>query len=139
MDIPNILKFMHPNAVWSVGETYESLIWPEQAIAKPTFDDIVAANVLYTRQKFINDFGVAIQEHIDKTAIAKGYRDAISIATYVASTTVEWQQQAETFIAWRDAVWIYSYAELEKFNNGEREAVDINVFLNELPVINWPN
>lgn len=82
-------------------------------------------------------FQSAIQTHVDGVAITKLYNDGNAMASYVASTNSVWASEAQTFVAWRDAVWIYSYAELDKVMSGEREQPDIETFIDELPVIEW--
>lgn len=42
------------------------------------------------------------------------------------------------FVAWRDAVWTYAYAELDKVLAAEREQPSVEAFIGELPVIAWP-
>jgi len=138
MDIPNILKFMHPNAVWSVGEDYESLNWPEQGIEKPTLQQIIDAEPLYLNSQMIANFSIGIQKHIDAIAREKQYESSVYCATYATSTIQPWQQEALAFIEWRDSVWVYSLGELAKFQSGERPAVSFEEFVQELPVIAWP-
>lgn len=40
-------------------------------------------------------------------------------------------------VAWRDAVWLYAYAELDKVMASEREQPSVDEFIGELPVIEW--
>jgi hypothetical protein len=96
-------------------------------------EDIEAA-----RQAAINQFKVAIQAHIDATAQSKDYDDAKSLATYVNSTIPQWAAEAQVFVAWRDAVWAYALAELNKVLNGQRPQPTVEEFLTELPKIEWP-
>jgi len=87
----------------------------------------------------IEQFRRAIQAHIDATAREKDYDDAKSIATYLNSTVAQWAAEAEAFVAWRDAVWLYAYEQLDKVMNGKREQPTVEEFLVELPKIEWPD
>lgn len=86
----------------------------------------------------IEGFRVAIQQHVDQTAITKLYDSGNSLATYVSSTVPQWAAEAAAFVAWRDAVWAYAYAEMDKVLADLREQPTIEEFLAELPVIEWP-
>lgn len=86
----------------------------------------------------LEDYEESIQNHIDAVAREKRYRHGDACATYVNSPTPQWAAEAQAFIAWRDAVWLYAYAELDKVMNGQREQPTIEEFLAELPEIQWP-
>lgn len=90
------------------------------------------------RQATMGTFERAIQEHIDSSARDMMFRDGVTLASYVASTNATWAEQAQTFVAWRDAVWLYAYAEFAKALSGAREIPTIDAFLSELPAIVWP-
>lgn len=78
-------------------------------------------------------FAAAIQTYIDSIAQAKGYADGVSFAGYVSSTVPAWAAEAHEFIAWRDKVWLYAYAELAKVQSGERPAPEVQGLIAELP------
>lgn len=86
----------------------------------------------------IEPYRAAIQAHVDAAAQGRNYGDGALLASYVTSTIPQWQAEAVTFVAWRDAVWVYTYAELDKALNGEREQPSVEDFIGELPVISWP-
>lgn len=86
----------------------------------------------------IEDFSAAVQTQIDLAAQSRGYGDGFALSTYINSTLPQWAQEAEIFIAWRDAVWIYAYTELYKIQQGQRPIPTINELIAELPTINWP-
>lgn len=90
-------------------------------------------------QQVIEQFRVAIQAHVDATAQSRRYDNGVSLASYVNSTVPQWAAEATAFVAWRDAVWAYSYAELDKVLNEEREQPTVEDFLAELPAISWPD
>ncbi|MFD1330273.1 hypothetical protein [Mycoplana ramosa] len=87
-----------------------------------------------TKKAFEN----AIQKHIDATAIQRLFRDGVTLASYVASTNPQWAAEAQAFVAWRDAVWAYAYAELEKVLTGQRPQPTVEAFLSEIDPIVWP-
>lgn len=84
------------------------------------------------------DYSAAIQKHVDGIAQSKGYSDGHGLATYAVSSVSAWVAEAQTFVAWRDAVWVYAYAELAKVQNGQRAQPTIEQILSELPSITWP-
>lgn len=87
----------------------------------------------------IETFCVAIQAHVDATARGRSYDSGNSLASYIASTNVAWAAEAQAFVTWRDAVWLYSYDELAKVMNGDRAVPPIGEFIGELPAIKWPS
>ena len=90
------------------------------------------------RAATIEQFRAAIQAHVDATAQSRNYDDGNSLASYVASTNEPWASEAQAFVAWRDQVWVYAYAELDKVEAGEREVPTVEAFIVELPVMAWP-
>jgi hypothetical protein len=85
----------------------------------------------------VETFRAAIQQHVDTQAQSRRYDSGNSLASYVASTNASWAAEAQAFVAWRDAVWLYAYAELDKVLAGEREQPSVEEFIGELPVIEW--
>lgn len=75
---------------------------------------------------------------LDAKAQERRYDGAVSISTYVNSTNPQWAAEASAFVAWRDAVWAYAYAELAKVGLGQRPQPSVDEFLGELPVMVWP-
>lgn len=91
-----------------------------------------------TEEQIIASFRLAIQGHVDGTARSRNYDSGTSLASYVASTNPAWAAEAQAFVAWRDAVWTYAYAELDKVTSGQREAPEVEDFVAELPEMVWP-
>lgn len=85
-----------------------------------------------------DDHKNAIVAMLDAKAQERRYDNAVSIATYENSTEAPWAAEAAAFIAWRDQVWKYAYAELEKVMTGQRTQPTVAEFLNELPAMEWP-
>lgn len=89
-------------------------------------------------EQVIEAFRAAIQSHVDAQAVSRRYDSGNSLATYVNSTIPQWAAEAIAFVAWRDAVWAYAYAEMDKVLDGEREQPTIEGFISELPELVWP-
>jgi len=90
----------------------------------------------------LEDYRAAIRAHVDATAQARDYDNAVSCASYVDSTNPQWAAEAQAFVAWRDAVWAYVFAELAKVENGEREQPTVEQFIAELAgavPMEWPS
>lgn len=85
----------------------------------------------------VGRFRSAIQAHVDATAKSRNYDGGNALASYVASTNPQWAAEAQAFVGWRDAVWLYAYAELDKVMAGQRDQPSVEEFLDELPAIEW--
>jgi hypothetical protein len=110
--------------------------WALQAVELATTPPIIPEKTL---EEILREFNFAIQGHIDSIARSRQYESSLHCASYANSTVESWAAESQAFIAWRDSVWSYSYTELAKFENGERQAVTVDEFLTELPAIVWPN
>lgn len=101
---------------------------------------IVTAEVKAEAAKAVTlaTFQMAIQAHVDGTAKSRRYGDGNSLAGYVNSTIPKWSAEAAAFVAWRDQVWVYAYAELDKALGGQRPIPAVADFILELPAISWP-
>jgi hypothetical protein len=75
---------------------------------------------------------------IDAKASERQYDSGATLASYVNSTIEQWSAEAQAFVAWRDAVWLYALAELDKVQKGERDQPSVDDFLAELPAFEWP-
>lgn len=84
------------------------------------------------------DYAAAIQGHVDDVAREHDYRDGFALAGYATSTVPAWAAEARAFVAWRDAVWVYVYSELEAAQIGQRAQPSIPGLVGELPAIAWP-
>jgi uncharacterized membrane protein YgcG len=85
------------------------------------------------------DYAAAIEEHIDRIARAKAYSGAVSLASYANSSIPAWKAEAETFIAWRDAVWAYAYLIMGEVVQGLKQPPTIEGLIADLPTIDWPS
>lgn len=85
------------------------------------------------------DYAAAVQGHVDEVARSLGYADGVAVASYVASNVPAWAQEAQAFVLWRDAVWMYSYQQLAAVTSGARSAPAVADFIAELPLVPWPS
>ncbi|WP_421565206.1 hypothetical protein [Ochrobactrum sp. EDr1-4] len=85
----------------------------------------------------VDVYRLEIQVMIDAKANERQYDSGATLASYVNSTIPEWAMEAQAFVAWRDAVWLYALAELDKVQKGERVHPSIADLLAELPVFEW--
>ena len=89
----------------------------------------------------LSDYTSAIAAMMDAKAVDRRYESALSLATYLGSTNAQWAAEAQAFVAWRDQVWAYCYAEVDKVQAGERPQPTISEFLTELETqfpLTWP-
>lgn len=85
------------------------------------------------------DYQRAVETKIEAVARERLYSNAVSFASYAASTNPTWQAEATTFIAWRDSVWEYAYAQLALVQAGEQAPPSsVEAFIADLPAIVWP-
>ncbi|AWC25444.1 hypothetical protein CO731_04941 [Aminobacter sp. MSH1] len=85
----------------------------------------------------VDDYKNAIVAMLDAMAQQRRYDNAVSISTYVNSTNPQWAAEAAAYVAWRDAVWVYAYAELMRVETGQRPQPSVIDFLAELPSMVW--
>jgi len=80
----------------------------------------------------------AISAEIENTAQGRGYNDAASLASYVASTNTTWQAEAQAFVAWRDQVWQEAYARLAEVEAKTAEMPTVVEAVADMTPISWP-
>lgn len=83
-------------------------------------------------------YGSVVQAHIDSVARAHGYNDGMTCVSYQGSANPTWAAEAQTFLAWRDAVWSYAYTQIAAVQSGQRPQPTVAGFVAELPAIEWP-
>nr|WP_321980132.1 hypothetical protein [uncultured Cohaesibacter sp.] len=84
------------------------------------------------------DYTNAIQAMLDAAANTRLYDSAATMSTYVSSNNTEWAAEAAAMIAWRDAVWLYAYEQLDLVQSGQRSQPTVDELLAELPTPTWP-
>lgn len=86
----------------------------------------------------VDIYRLEIQAMIDGKAKERQYDSGATLASYVNSTIEQWSSEAQAFVAWRDAVWLYALAELDKVQKADRAQPSVEDFLAELPAFEWP-
>jgi len=92
----------------------------------------------FVAEQSIATFTAAIDAHVESTARAKQYNSAAHLASYVASTVPTWAAEAQAFVAWRDAVWLFALAEMQVIQAGDKPVPTIADLVASLPEIEWP-
>ena len=77
----------------------------------------------------------AIDAHVEAQARALRYNSVAHLAGYVGSTVPEWAAEAQAFVAWRDAVWVSTFALLNAADPARPPSID--EVLAALPA--WPH
>lgn len=85
-----------------------------------------------------SDYAAAVQARIDAAARARGYADGVALASYATSTVPAWNAEAGAFVAWRDAVWSYAFAQLAAVEAQQRSQPSVAELVGELPAMTWP-
>jgi len=80
----------------------------------------------------------AVQKHMDDTAQERNFDDILSLCTYATSAKPKFKAEGQAGVEWRDDVWLYCYAELDKVLAGERGTPTTQELIDELPVFTWP-
>lgn len=83
-------------------------------------------------------YRIAVQGHLDGKAQERQYDSGYTLASYVVSTIPAWKEEADAFVSWRDAVWVYALTELAKVEGGQRHAPSVEDLIAELPAFGWP-
>jgi hypothetical protein len=85
-----------------------------------------------------SDITNAVTQKIALVSIARGYDSPESLQSYVNSTNPLWRAESNAFIAWRDTVWTYVYAQIALWENEERTISTADELVGELDDIAWP-
>ena len=89
----------------------------------------VAPKILPT----VQDYTVAVQDHLDEYAQSKGYDSILSACSYAVEVN-QFQAESKQFIIWRSAVWAYCYKVLQDVQNNIRPAPSIDELIAEVPI-----
>ena len=81
----------------------------------------------------------AIDNHVESVAKSREYNNAAALAGYANSTVPEWAAEAQTFVAWRDAVWLQTFTMLEQVMSGALTPPTEEELLASFPEIVWPD
>lgn len=81
-----------------------------------------------------------IQARLDSFAATRKYASLMSACTYTTSAVPKFKIEADYCVAVRDATWAAAYTILDQVMNGQRpKPASIEDFVDELPVLSWPN
>jgi len=126
---------------YQVIATREAVERPAYPVIETHVERALVGDEVVVTRTFAPDlaaFQQAVENHIDATASSRSYSGTVSLASYVTSTVPGWKAEAEAFVTWRDAVWVYALTELEKAQQGARPIPTLDEFITELPVMEWP-
>lgn len=79
-----------------------------------------------------------VQQHMDSVAKQRNYDNILSLCTYATSLNPVFSAEGQAGVEWRDAVWSYCYAELDKVIAGTRARPTPDDLIDELPAFVWP-
>lgn len=126
---------------WSSAAGAYVTQWPADRVTRianvEELNDVLRPQGLVLPAPTQQDYAAAVQKHIDAIAVARGYADGVALSGYVASNVATWAYEAHAFIAWRDAVWDYAYAQLAAIQTGQRQQPTIQGLIGELPSVDW--
>lgn len=84
----------------------------------------------------IEDYDRTMETHLLSERSARGYTTREPDA-YLASSNARWKQDAEDWVAHRDAVMEYALGIMNAVHRGEIEPPTMDEFINGLPRIKW--
>jgi hypothetical protein len=150
MNIDEILLLKYPDEIAqgkiqfieeNNGEGVVISFW-DMPIPQPSKDEILGYQAELSSKKEIHGAREValylIKDLLGKTANERSYDSPESCASYALSTVPQWKLEAETFIAWRDAVYqtaINAYDAIEESS----QIPEPSSFMDSLPKIVWPN
>lgn len=119
--IPPEMMAVWNGAIWSLLPLPSEQDAPTADTAPPTADQILA------------QLTKAIDMHVEAAAITRQYNSAAHMASYVASTVPQWAAEAQAFVAWRDAVWLFALDRLAAIQRGEEAVPSSSDLVASLP------
>ena len=116
--------------------------WNVPNVPQPTEAEIMAEEPQWVHPYAIfvafNTFLPYIDRLLDTTALSKQYGSAVACASYVSSTNPQWAAEAQAFVSWRDAVFVYAINIQTEVMQGA-PIPTFDEFVSGLPTIVWPN
>lgn len=78
-------------------------------------------------------FEGSVQAHLDASAVAKGYDNALSACSYAGAAN-PYQAYGQAFVAWRGSVWAQCYADLTAIQAGTKQMpISVASYIATLP------
>lgn len=114
-------------------------MWHETWVIQP-LTDIEAAQVSTAEAANLEaDITCRIQQLLDSSAKAAGYDSILTAIGYAGESAVpKFQNEGNTFRAWRSLVWAYTHEQLDAVKSNARTPPTVEGFLLELPVLTLP-
>ena len=84
----------------------------------------------------LDDFDIAMEEHLRRERVARGYTTR-EPDSYLTSSNARWKQDAEDWVAHRDAVMEYALGLINAVEDGEMAIPTMEEFTAGLPDIEW--
>lgn len=88
--------------------------------------------------RLIDECTKSLEQLITDKVAEKKYSSGVACASYKDSTNTQWAAEATTFIAWRDACYVYAFDYLTRAQSGDISSPNINDFMAGIPAIVWP-
>jgi hypothetical protein len=110
-------------------------IWVQQWVPRaPTESEINVQKI-----KLINYFANETQKRLDLFAKSRNYESMLSLTTYIMSTNLEFQAEAQFALGLRDTVWTTLFQILDDIKLGNRPIpTSYDEIFVELPIFQWP-
>lgn len=96
----------------------------------------VAVYTYEDKQYTIDDYDMAMEEHLRNERDERGYTTR-EPDSYLTSSHPRWKQDAEDWVAHRDAVMEYALQIINDVKSGVREPPTLDEFVAGLPKIQW--
>lgn len=116
--------------------------WTVPNIEQPTTEYLQSQIPVYQHLFDVDTFkitgGYLLSKYIDEVAAQRKYDSALSCVSYISSANQAWKLEAITFIAWRDAVFLYTIDQITLMESDSRSVPTFDEFKTELPTIVWP-
>lgn len=87
----------------------------------------------------VAEFTSLLIAYLDTKASERQYSSAISCVSYLNSSNSKWQQEAQTFLLWRDLILVAAYTyQTNVENDGILNHPSFDEFLLTAPALIWP-
>jgi hypothetical protein len=106
--------------------------WDESLGEFPTQQMLTQWEAEANQTALIRQASEYIRQLIENKPLERQYDSVTTICTYINSSNVLWQDEAQAFIDWRDSVLSYAYSNM--YNN-----ITLESFLENIPEMVWPN
>lgn len=91
----------------------------------------------YTPPPSLQDYDLTMEKHLESERVARGYTTR-EPSDYLNSTVARWAQDAQDWIAHRDAVMLYALDIENRYIESQGQTiVSLNEFKENLPKIHW--